>query len=57
MIKGADKCSVVVVRDRQDYIKETEKQLGDEEIGVASLLKTLKAVIGKKKKRADLKKG
>ena len=51
MIKGADKCSVVVVRDRQDYIKETEKQLGDEEIGVASFLKTLKAVIGKKKEK------
>ena len=51
MIKGADKCSVVVVRDRQDYIKETEKQLGDEEIGVAPLLKTLNAVIGKKKEK------
>ena len=28
-IKGADKCSVVVVWDRQDYLKEVYRQLDD----------------------------
>ena len=31
IIKEADKDSVVVVWDREDYLKETEKQLGDKE--------------------------
>ena len=31
-IKGADKDSVVVVWDREDYIKEAERQLGDTNI-------------------------
>ena len=30
--KGADKESVVVVWDREDYIKEAEKQLGDNDV-------------------------
>ena len=30
-IKGADKGSTVVVWDRDDYIQEAEKQLGDKE--------------------------
>ena len=32
VIKSADKGSAVVVWDRDDYIKEAEKQLGDKEI-------------------------
>ena len=32
MIKSADKGSAVVVWDREDYIKEAEKQLGDEQV-------------------------
>ena len=32
VIKGADKGSAVVVWDRDDYIQEAEKQLGDKEI-------------------------
>ena len=32
VIKGADKGSAVVVWDRDDYIREAEKQLGDKEI-------------------------
>ena len=32
VIKGADKGSAVVVWDREDYIKEAEKQLGDSDI-------------------------
>ena len=31
VIKGADKGLVVVVWDRDDYIQEAEKQLGDKE--------------------------
>ena len=31
-IKGADKGSAVVVWDREDYIKEAEKQLGDSDV-------------------------
>ena len=31
-IKSADKSAVVVVWDREDYIIEAEKQLGDEEV-------------------------
>ena len=32
VIKGADKGSTVVVWDREDYIKEAEKQLGDSDV-------------------------
>ena len=61
MIKSADKGLAVVVWDRQDYIKEAEKQLGDEEVyeevsnDAAPLLKTINAVVAKIRKRGDLK--
>ena len=61
VIKSADKGSAVVVWDREDYIKEAEKQLGDEEVyeevsnDAAPLLKTINGVIAKIKKRGDLK--
>ena len=61
VIKGADRGSAVVVWDREDYINEAEKQLGDEEVyeevsnNAASLLKTINAVISKIRKRSDLK--
>ena len=48
---------MVVVWDKESHIKEEEKQLGDEEIyeevsnDVASLLKTINAVIAKKRKQ------
>ena len=32
VIEGADKGSAVVVWDRQGYIKEAEKQLGDSDV-------------------------
>ena len=58
-IKSADKGSVVVVWDRKDYIKETEKQLRHEEVyeevSKNQLLKTINAVIAKIRKRGDLK--
>ena len=47
--------------DREDHIKEAEKQLGDEEVyeevsnDVAPLLKTINEVIAKIRKRCDLK--
>ena len=61
MIKSADKGSAVVVWDREDYIKEAEKQLGDEEVyeevsnDAAPLLKIINGVIAKIRKRGDLK--
>ena len=62
VIKSADKDSAVVVWHREDYIKETEKQLGDEEVyeevsneDAAPLLKTMNAVVAKIRKRGDLK--
>ena len=61
VIKGADRGSAVVVWDREEYINEAEKQLGDEEVyeevsnNAASLLKTINAVISKIRKRSDLK--
>ena len=48
--------------DREDYIKEVEKQLRDEKLyeedsnDVASLLKTINEVIAKIRQRGDLKK-
>ena len=32
VIKGADKGSAVVVLEREDYIKEAEKQFGDSDV-------------------------
>ena len=61
MIKSADKGSVVIVWDRENYIKEAEKQLGDENVyeevsnNVAYLLKTINEVIAKIRKQGDLK--
>ena len=61
VIKSADKGSAVEVWDREDYIKEAEKQLGDEEVyeevsnDAAPLLKTINGVIAKIRKRGDLK--
>ena len=52
-IKSADKSAAVVVWDREDYIIEVEKQLGNEEVyeevsyDVAPLLKIINAVIAK----------
>ena len=61
VMKSADKGSVVVVWDREDYIKEAEKKLGDKEVNeddskdAVTLLKTINAVIVKTRKRGDLK--
>ena len=61
VIKSADKGSAVVVWDREDYIKEAEKQLGDEEVyeevsnDAAPLLKTINEVIAKTRKLGVLK--
>ena len=61
VIKSADKGSAVVVWDREDYIKEAEKQLGDEQVyeevsnDAAPLLKTINEVIAKIRKLSDLK--
>ena len=61
MVKSADKGSAAVVWDREDYIKEAEKQLGDEEVyeevsnDAAPLLKTINEIITKIRKRGDLK--
>ena len=61
VMKSADKGSVVVVWDREDYIKEAEKKLGDKEVNeedskvAAPRLKTINAVIVKTRKRGDLK--
>ena len=58
VIKSADKGSAVVVWDREDYIKEPEKQQGDEEVyeevsnDAAFLLKIITAVIAKIRKQA-----
>ena len=61
VIKSADKGSAVVVWDREDYIKEAEKQLGDEQVyeevsnDAAPLLKTINEVIAKTRKLGVLK--
>ena len=60
VIKSADKGSVVVVWDREDYKKEAQKQLGDEQVyeevsnDATSLLKTINEVIAKIRKCGDL---
>ena len=62
VIKSADKFSAVVVWDREDYTKEAEKQLGDEEVfeevsndDAAPLVKTINGVLAKIRKWGDLK--
>ena len=60
VIKSADKGSAVVVWDRDDYIKEAEKQLGDKEIyeevcnDPEPLISTIYNAIEKIRKRGDL---
>ena len=44
VIKNADKVSTVVIWDRDDYIKEDEKQLGDLFNGPGSLISTIHAI-------------
>ena len=62
VIKGADKGSAVVVWDREDYIKEAEKQLGDSDVyeevpgDPEPLISTIHKTIEKIRKRGDLKK-
>ena len=62
VIKGADKGSAVIVCDREDYIKEAEKQLGDSSVyeevpdDPESLISTIHKTIEKIRKRGDLKK-
>ena len=59
--KSADQGLSVVVWDREDYIKQAEKQLGDEQVyeevsqDAAPLLTTINEVIAKIRKRGDLK--
>ena len=60
--KGADKRAVVVVWDKEDCIKEAEKQLGDNDVyeevpdDPEPLVSTIHRMIEKNRKRADLKK-
>ena len=60
VIKRADKDSVVVVLDRDDYIKEADEQLGDRDIyeevcnDPGPLLSTMQEEIEKIRKRGDL---
>ena len=60
VIKGADKGSAVVVWDRDDYIQEAEKQLGDKEIyeevsnDPQPLIDTIHRALEKIRKRGDL---
>ena len=60
VIKRADKDSVVVVLDRDDYIKEADEQLGDKDIyeevcnDPGPLLSTMQEEIEKIRKRGDL---
>ena len=61
VIKGADKGSAVVVCDREDYIKEAEKQLGDSDVYAEvpddsePLISAIHRTIEKIRKRGDLK--
>ena len=60
VIKGADKGSAVVVWDRDDYIQEAGKQLGDKKIyeevstDPQPLINTIRRVVEKIRKRGDL---
>ena len=62
VIKSADKGSAVAVWDREDYIKEAEKQLGDSDVykevsdDSERLISTIHKTIEKIRKRGDLKK-
>ena len=62
VIKGADKGSAVVVWDREDYIKEAEKQLGDSDVyeevpdDPGPFISTIHRTIEKIRKSGDLKK-
>ena len=62
VIKGADKGSAVVVWDREDCIKEAEKQIGDSDVyekvpdDPEPLISTMHKTIEKIRKRGDLKK-
>ena len=60
IIKGADKGSVVIVWDREDYIKEATKQLEDKEVYMevpndsSALVSTIFKSLEKIRKRGDL---
>ena len=60
VIKSADKGSAVVVCDREDYIKEAEKQIGDKDIYdevcnvPRPLISTIYKATEKIRKRGDL---
>ena len=61
VIKGADKGSAVIVWDREDYLKEAEKQLGDTSIytkiiddPVQSLKENIKKTLSKIRERRDI---
>ena len=62
VIKVADKWSAVVVWNREDYINEAEKQLGDSDVyeevsdDPEPLISTIHRTIEKIRKRGDLKK-
>ena len=62
VIKGADKGSAVVVWDKEDYIEEAEKQLGDSDVyeevpdDPEPLISTIHRTVEKNRKRGDLKK-
>ena len=62
VIKSADKGSAVVVWDRENYIKEAKKQLGDSDVyekvpdDPEPLISTIHRTIEKIRKRGDLKK-
>ena len=61
IIKEADKGSCVVIWDRNDYLKEAEVQLGDENVyehlsgdAVSPLIKTVKTCLAKIDNRGDI---
>ena len=63
IIKEADKGSGVVAWDREDYLKEAEKQLGDKETyeellwdPVSPLISIVKGCLSRIKKRGDVPK-
>ena len=61
IIKEADKGSGIVIWDREDYLKEAESQLGDENVyeklhgdSVSPLIKVIKSALSKIQKRGDI---
>ena len=61
IFKEADKDSGVLVWDREDYLKEAEKQLGDKETyeelssdPVSPLISTVKGCLSRVKNRGDI---